>query len=312
MTSLLWNWMRRRAGRTLLAAAVACCLGSSVVSAQTSSDSPAGASDSASVVSEPEPASPPASRSTPASTKVEPAPSTRRVRLDQSAHNVIRSGPGQDYAIVGVYPKDTIFPVIAKSGDWYNVRVSDSETGWIHSSLCRAFDDMSALEFRPNPKLYSRTGSMVVNGYAGGYAFDRKSNSLVLGGRIGYYVFERLQAEGGMAWTHVRRPAEIVESLFGLTLEEEDFHMLFYHLNLTWELMPGRQMVPFVTGGVGSAIMKGETETSWNFGAGTALFLSKRNAMRWEVRDYVFKSGSDSSRRTNHNIEFTLGTTLLF
>jgi outer membrane beta-barrel protein len=236
----------------------------------------------------------------------------RKVKLDQSADNVVRSGPGERFAIAGVFPKGTVFPVIAKSGDWYNVRLSDSETGWIHSSLCHEFDDLSDLEFKPNPKLYSRTGTYMLTGYAGAYAFDRKSNSFVTGGRIGYYIFDRLQAEGGVSWTHVHRPAEIVESLFNLSLEAEDFHMLFYHLILTYELLPGRQMVPYVTGGVGSSIMQGETEASYNFGAGTMLYLSKKTAVRWEVRDYRFKSGSDESRKDNNNVEFMMGTTVLF
>jgi len=241
-----------------------------------------------------------------------PAVSTRKVRLTGSARNVVRTGPGDRYAIAGVFPRKATFPVIAKSGDWYNVRLSESETGWVHSSLCREFDDMADLEFSPNPKLYSRTGSYVLSGYSGAYAFDRKSNSLVLGGRLGYYVFDRLQVEGNVAWTHVRRPAEIVESLFGLTLEAEDFHMLFYHLSATFEVLPGRQMVPFVSAGVGSSIMQGDTETSINLGAGTLLFLSKHVAMRWEVRDHQFRFGSDASRRTHNNIEFTLGSAVLF
>ena len=236
----------------------------------------------------------------------------RKVRLKGSDHNVVRSGPGDRFAIVGVYKKQSRFPIIAKSGEWYDIRLSDTETGWIHSSLCEEFDDLSGLEFRPNAKVYSRTGSFIFTGYTGAYAFDRKSNSLVIGGRLGYYVFDRLQADGGLAWTHVKRPAEIVESLFGLTLEAEDFHMLFYQLGLTWEVLPGRQMVPFLSGGVGSAIMQGETEPSFNLGAGTSLFLSKKTAMRWEVRDYVFRTGSQGARRANNNVEFTLGTSVLF
>jgi outer membrane beta-barrel protein len=237
---------------------------------------------------------------------------TRKVRLERSDNNVARSGPGQAFAIVGVYPRRAAFPVIAKSGEWYDVRLSPTQTGWFHASLCREFDDLSDLEFRPNPKLFTRTGSYVLTGYGGAYAYDRKSNSLVLGGRLGYYVFDRLQVEGGLAWTRVRRPREIVEELFGLSLEAEDFHMLFYHLVLTWEVLPGRQMVPFVSGGVGSSIMQGETEPSFNLGAGTTLFLSRRTAMRWEFRHYRFSSGSDNARVANNNIEFTLGTALLF
>jgi outer membrane beta-barrel protein len=236
----------------------------------------------------------------------------RRVRLDRDSHNVLRTGPGAGFAIVGVYPKGASFVVIAKSAEWYNVRVSDTVTGWVHASLCREYDDLSDLEYRPNPKVYNRAGTFIAGGYGGAYAFDRKSNSLVLGGRLGYYVFDRIQVEGGGSWTHIHRPAEIVESLFGLTLEAEDFQMLFYHLNVTWEILPGRQMVPFLTAGVGSAIMRGETEPSYNLGAGTTLYLSKRMATRWEVRDYRFSTGPDASRVANDNVEFSLGTFFLF
>ncbi len=238
--------------------------------------------------------------------------STRKVRLTGGPRHVVRTGPGDRFAIAGVFPGKTVFPVIAKSGDWINVRLSETESGWVHASLCREFDDMADLEFRANPRLYSRTGSYVLSGYSGAYAFDRKSNSLVLGGRLGYYVFDRLQAEGSLGWTHVRRPAEIVESLFGLTLEAEDFHMLFYHLAATYELLPGRQMVPFVSAGVGSSIMQGDTETSVNFGAGTLVFLSRHVAMRWEVRNHQLRFGSEGARRTHNNVEFTLGSGVLF
>ncbi len=236
----------------------------------------------------------------------------RKVRLEKSARNVVRSGPGERFSIVGVYAKHASFPIIAKNGDWYGVRLSETETGWIHASLCEEFDDLSGLEFRPNPRLYTRTGTFILTGYSGGYAFDRKSNSLVLGGRLGYYVFDRVQVEGGVGWTHVHRPAEIVESLFGLSLEAEDFHMLFYHLMATYEVLPGRQMVPYLSVGVGSSIMQGETASSVDIGAGTTLFLSKRTAMRWEVRDYRFDTGTSKTHHANNNIEFTLGTSVLF
>ena len=257
----------------------------------------------------------PAAADTAAATRGSPNPrveSTRMVKLIGSGQNVVRTGPGASYAIVGVYPKNKSFPVIAKSGEWYDIRISETQTGWVHSSLCKEYDDLSRLEFRPNPKLYSRTGAFVLCAYAGGYSFDRKSNSLVLGGRVGYYVFDRIQAEAGLAWTHIHRPGEIVENLFNLSLEAENFNMIYYHMNLMWEVLPGRQMVPFVTGGVGTSIMLGRTEPSVNFGAGTTLFLSKRTAMRWEVRDYRFDSGPEGARRTNNNIEFSLGTEFLY
>lgn len=237
---------------------------------------------------------------------------SRRVRLTGAARNVVRSGPGDTYAVVGVYRAKTEFPVFAKSGDWIGVRLSDTETGWVHRSLCKELDDMAGLEFKPNPRLYSRTGAFLVEGYAGGYAFDQKSNSLVAGGRLGYYVFDRVTVEGGLAWTHVRRPAEIVESLFGLSLEAEDFHMLSYHFLATYELLPGRQMVPYVSAGLGSSILRGDSEPSFNFGAGTTMYLSRRTAVRWEVRDFRMKTGAANARQTHHNVELTIGTLYLF
>ena len=236
----------------------------------------------------------------------------RMVRLTGKPRTVVRSGPSDADAIAGVFAPGTAFAVLGGNGDWVNVRLSPSESGWVHASLCSEYEDLSGMKMSPNPRLYTRTGSFVLEGYAAGYAFDRESNSLALGGRLAYYVFDRLQVECGAGWTHVHRPAEIVESLFGLTLEAEDFDMLFYHLNTTLEFLPGRQMVPFVTGGAGASIMQGRTEASINFGAGTTLFLSKRTGMRWEARDYVFHAGTDNARRLHHNIEFSIGSLLLF
>ena len=241
-----------------------------------------------------------------------PLAAVRMARLNGHPRTVLRTGPSETDAIAGVYPPGTSFPVLARSGDWINLRLSPSTSGWVHVSLCAEYDDLSGLKMKANPRLYSRTGSFVAKGYAGGYAFDRKANSLALGGRLAYYVFDRIQVETGAGWTHVHRPAEIVESLFGLSLEAEDFNMLFYHFNVTYEFLPGRQMVPFATVGVGSSIMQGRSETSFNYGAGTTMFLSKRTGMRWEVRDYVFHSGADNARRTHNNIEFSLGSLVLF
>jgi len=236
----------------------------------------------------------------------------KSVRLNGSGTNVVRSGPGNSFAMLAVYPKGATFVVIAKKGDWYNVHMSDTNTGWVHSSLCEEFDDMSDLEFRPNPRLFSRVGSFSLTAYAGGYAFDRKSNSLAVGGRVGYYVLEYLGVEGNVGWTHVNRPAEIVEALFGLTLEEEDFHMVYYALNLTLKVLPGRQMVPYLTLGHGSSIMEGQTESGLNFGAGLNFFVRQNTAVSFDFRSYAMSSGSADARRDNTNFEFSVGTSLLF
>jgi outer membrane beta-barrel protein len=235
----------------------------------------------------------------------------RMVRMNKADVNVVRTGPGETFAVARLVQRDSSFLVLAKKDEWYNVRLSDSETAWIHESLCEEYSDLSGLEFRPNPRLFSRIGSFLLTGYGGGYSFDRKSNSLTLGGRLGYYVFDFVVVEGGVAWTHVNRPAEIVESLFGLSLEAEDFHMLFYEMNTNLEVLPGRQLVPYLTAGVGSTILEGETESTFNYGGGIQFYVKKRSAIRWEFRTYRFDSGQDLSRRTNNNYTFTVGSTFL-
>jgi len=236
----------------------------------------------------------------------------RSVRLRRDTTNIVRTGPGNGYAMVGVFAGDSTFPVIAKKDEWYNVRLSATDTGWIHASLCEEFGDMSGLEYRPNPRLFSRTGSFSFAVYSGGYAFDRKSNSVVLGTRLGYYLLEYVGLEGTVGWTHVVRPAEIVESLFDLALEEEDFHMLYYALSLDLKLLPGRQMVPFLTIGAGSAIMEGMSEASLNYGAGIDFFVRKSTAAVFAFRSINMESGVGSARRSNTNYEFSVGSTFLF
>jgi len=234
-----------------------------------------------------------------------------KVELAYQDRNVLRSGPGEGYSLVGVYPRGAVFPVIAKSGEWYNVRLSGNRTGWVHGSLCRTKEDLSHLEFRPNPKMFSRVGSFVLTGNLGGYAFDRKSNSVAFGGRLGYYLLDFVQVEAGITWTRVVRPAEIVENLFDLRLEEENFPMLFYDLDLVLELLPGRQIVPYVVGGGGSAIFQGKAEPGFNLGGGTTVYLGRTTSLRLELRNYRFRSGSQGGRRTNSNFQFVLGTSVL-
>ena len=236
----------------------------------------------------------------------------RSVRLNGGDANVLRRGPGDGFSIVGVYPDGAEFRVIAKKDDWYNVQISSTATGWVHASLCEEFDDMSDLEFRPNPRLFSRIGSFSLTAYAGGYAFDRKSNSLVLGGRLGDYGLEFLDVQGSLRWTHVSRPAEIVESLFGLALEEEEFHMLSYALNVNLRVLPGRQMVPYLTVGTGSSIMEGMTEASINYGAGINFFVKRQTAVAFDVRTFAMETGSVDARRKSTNFEFTVGLSHLF
>ena len=148
----------------------------------------------------------------------------------------------------------------------------------------------------------------MLTGYAGAYAFDRKSNSLAIGGRLGYYVFDRFLFEAGVGWTHVKRPAEIVESLFGLSLEAEDFQMLFYHLDAHMGAAARaadgalrerrRRLLDHA---------RARASPSFNVGAGTTLFLSSARPCAGRFRDYRFRTGSQGRAPHNNNVEIHPG-----
>ena len=64
--------------------------------------------------------------------------------------------------------------------------------------------------------------------------------------------------------------------------------------------------------GYGSTIMQGESESSLTYGAGSWMYVTRRVALRWEFRSHRFDSGLGEARRNNTNLEFTMGTAVLF
>jgi hypothetical protein len=96
----------------------------------------------------------------------------------------------------------------------------------VHSSLC-ASTTISPTRVQANPKLFTRR-ELILTGYTGAYAFIA-SPTRWFSAVASLLRVRPDPGEGGVGWTRVHRPAEIVESLFDLSLEAEDFDMLFYH-----------------------------------------------------------------------------------
>ena len=80
--------------------------------------------------------------------------------------------------------------------------------------------------------------------------------------------------------------------------------MIYYHLNLIVGECPARPADgPLRHRRRRRRSCSAAPEPSVNFGAGTTPFLSKRTAMRWEVRDYRFDSGPESAAApTKHRV----------
>jgi outer membrane beta-barrel protein len=225
---------------------------------------------------------------------------------------VVRTGPGPEHAIVATVSEGDVLTVDAKTGAWYHVRLGDARSGWMHESLLQQYVDPRKFQFAPDRGRPSRMRSFHLVAYGGNYAADREDNGLLFGARIGYSVTRRFAFEAGVGYTGVKRTTYVLEQIFGLRLEEEDFDLFFYEAGVSMDILPGRRVSPFVTVGLGASMLDSRVEPTYAFGLGTKFFMSKRTALRWEMRDHRLKGGNRFTRFSGDNLEFSGGVEFLF
>jgi outer membrane beta-barrel protein len=225
---------------------------------------------------------------------------------------VVRSGPGTQHAIVATVREGDVLTIDARSGAWYHLQLADTKSGWVHEDLLKTYVDPRKFEFVPDPGRPSRMRSFHLNVYGGNYAADREDNGLLFGARIGYSLTRRFAFEAGVGYTHVVRTTYVLERIFGLRLEEETFRLFFYEAGVSMDILPGRRVTPFVLAGVGASVLEAHAEPTYTFGVGTKLFVAKRMALRWELRDHRLHGGNQFTRFSGDNLEFSGGCELLF
>lgn len=225
---------------------------------------------------------------------------------------VVRAGPGPEHAIVATVKEGQVLILDARSGEWNHVRLGDAASGWMHESLLKAYVDPRKFEFTPDRGRPSRQRAFHAVLYGGNYAADREDNGLLYGGRIGYSLTRRFAFEAGVGRTTVTRTTFVLERVFGLRLEEEHFDLFFYEAGVTADVLPGRRVSPFVTLGFGASVLDSRVEPTYAIGLGTRAFLTKRAALRWEVRDHRLRGGNRFTRFSGDNLEFSGGAELLF
>ncbi|WP_258360212.1 N-acetylmuramoyl-L-alanine amidase [Moorella sulfitireducens] len=68
------------------------------------------------------------------------ATGTGKVRLTGSYVN-IRSGPGLNYTIIDVFPRDTVLGLLGETAGWYRVQLSDGRQGWVSATYAEPVYD---------------------------------------------------------------------------------------------------------------------------------------------------------------------------
>ncbi len=74
-----------------------------------------------------------------------PTPAVEAVVNNDSLN--LRAGPGQDYAVLGVFTQGTALVVLGQdpSGDWLEVQVPDGRTGWMARAYLTVNIDLTTL-----------------------------------------------------------------------------------------------------------------------------------------------------------------------
>jgi outer membrane beta-barrel protein len=237
---------------------------------------------------------------------------TMRVLVEGTAVVVLRAGPAAEHAIVATALEGEELVIDARAGVWLHATTPSGASGWVHESLLGENIQRDTFAFQPDPGIPTRQRTLHAVMFVGTYAADREDNGLLFGGRMGYALTSRFAIEVGAGRTRIRRSTYVIEQIYNLRLEEEEFDVFFYEAGLNVDLLPGRRIAPFVAAGVGATILNARVEPTWSAAIGTRMFLARRAAVRWEVRDHRFESGNQFTRFQGDNIEFSGGLELLF
>ena len=257
----------------------------------------------------PDVAAPVESNPTPADSTAIPR---ARLRVRDVQVVVLRAGPGTAHPIVATVFEDDVLVVDARTGPWYHATTPDGASGWVHESLLANDIDRVKFAFAPDPGKIERQGTMQLVAFAGGYAADREDNSFLYGARLGYALSPRVTFEVAVGRTRVRRSTFIIEQLFNLRIEEELFDVFYYEAGASYDILARRRVTPFVALGFGATILNARVEPTWSMAIGTRAFLTRRMALRWEIRDHRLEAGNQFTRFTGDNLEFSAGAEVLF
>lgn len=153
----------------------------------------------------------------------------------------------------------------------------------------------------------NRPYAFTLTPFVGSYLFDRDQpleDGPVYGLAVGYNIRERWAVEGAfsaVASEYTVSSANNVD-VYNLTL------------NVLYHFLPNRDLVPFVTAGVGlQSIHPGGVDSDenllFNYGAGVKYFLTEHIGLRAEVRHLLVGSDLEQDSDVVSNLTFTAGVT---
>jgi outer membrane beta-barrel protein len=167
------------------------------------------------------------------------------------------------------------------------------------------------------PKVHAH--DFEVGAFAGTLNVESFGSSLVYGARLGYHITEDFFAEATYARSTVSD--ENFRTLGIAVFSEEQAQLTYYDLSAGMNLFPGevffgrnqaRVSYVYVIGGVGVTTFDILTNITFNYGLGLRVQPSDLWSVRLEVRDRMFESDLLGTNKWTHNLEVSLGLSMLF
>lgn len=169
-------------------------------------------------------------------------------------------------------------------------------------------------------RLYQKTNRHEVSVRGGYYVSDVFDGSAVVGGAYTYHLTEAFAVEASGAYTRIRSASGLgLERTFSL-LEGKPRDSLLFATNLVAspiyaKLQVGGSIVRFdlqVTAGAGVVDSALSSGVAGNVGVGFVFFTGPHVALRFDLRDYVYRQQLLARKVWANDLSATLGVSVFF
>jgi len=157
--------------------------------------------------------------------------------------------------------------------------------------------------------------------YGGYYVSDLFDSTFVLGGAYTFFMSENFGTEISVSWSRLRTSvADTIEqaNAFDLQLGNDDVIRVFG--SLAWSPLYGKLRLVaasiwrydlYFLAGPGVVVDPLSFGAAGNFGIGVRVFLHRAVALRFEVRDYLYRQEILDEDFTVNDLSFTTGLSVL-
>ncbi|NIL95075.1 MAG: outer membrane beta-barrel domain-containing protein [Woeseiaceae bacterium] len=158
-----------------------------------------------------------------------------------------------------------------------------------------------------------------ISAFIGIISIEDFGSDPVYGARFAYHVTEGFFVEASAGTTEAGLTT--FEELSGGVRFFDDRRLIYYNLNLGYNILPGEVFVGgnraynsnfYVSAGLGSTSFADDDRFTVNFGAGFRFLWTDSLALHVDFRDHMFDIDVVGREKTTHNLEGTIGFSFFF